>query len=114
MAQFVFDAAEAGTLSEAGDELGRLLEQQGGTACPLIVVANKCDAEGGVDRGSLVEGLKLGDVNDREVAVLETSCVTGEGVEALAKLLEGHAARRREGSRLVPVASTVGYGIRVS
>eukprot|EP01121_Diplochlamys_sp_Union-15-3_P006788 TRINITY_DN17312_c0_g1_i1.p1 TRINITY_DN17312_c0_g1~~TRINITY_DN17312_c0_g1_i1.p1 ORF type:complete len:184 (-),score=28.94 TRINITY_DN17312_c0_g1_i1:21-572(-) len=82
---FVIDSADTDRLNEAKEELHCLLDdEQINDNCPFLVLANKTDLKGSLNREKLISSLQLNEaINSGFVELFRCSLVNGTGyVEA--------------------------------
>ncbi len=78
---FVVDAADAGSLMVAAEELHRLMAHPTLDGIPLLVLLNKNDLPEAIDPAECVNLLELSKIPNREVAWYSISCKNINNIE---------------------------------
>merc|ERR1711998_242601 len=78
---YVVDSSDKRRVSEAGDELSELLEEDKLSGIPILLFANKQDLMSATPADELVEELQLMEVKDRPWQIQPSSAKTGEGLQ---------------------------------
>ncbi len=77
---FVVDSNDRDRISEARDELHRMLNEDELRDAAVLVYANKQDLPGALSDLEITSALELGDIKNREWAIVKTSALKGEGL----------------------------------
>ena len=92
---FVVDAADAGKLDMARNELRNLLEKPQLAGIPVLVLGNKNDLEGALTAEQLVDRLGLAAISTTEVSCYSISAKSQVNIDMTLNWLIRHSKRHR-------------------
>ena len=78
---FVIDSGDRKRISEARDELFRVLKEESTEKCNVLILANKQDLPNCMTLNEITENLQLSDIKDREWSIFPSCSLTGQGLD---------------------------------
>ena len=104
---FVIDSLDRERLSEAGDELWRMLSEDELRDAPVLFYLNKIDLPAGLTSNDVIQQMRLNQIRQRQWTLQPCSCSTGDGLyEGLDWLIRAIKSPHTAQSRSVEVHST--------
>lgn len=78
---FVVDSSDRKRISEARNELFRVLADDSTSKCCILILANKQDVPNCMSLNEVMENLQLSEIKDHEWSILPSCSLTGQGLE---------------------------------
>ena len=78
---FLVDSSDRGRVTEARDELFRVLKDESTKGCCILVLANKQDIPNCMSLNEVMSNLQLSEIKDHEWSILPSCSLTGQGLE---------------------------------
>ena len=87
---FIVDSSDRQRISEARNELFRVLDDEATKNCCILVLANKQDLPNCLALNEMIESLQLSEIKDHEWSILPTCSLTGQGLDEAVDWLVMH------------------------
>ncbi|XP_076913014.1 ADP-ribosylation factor-like protein 8a [Bidens hawaiensis] len=87
---YVVDVADQDNLSTSKSELHNLLSKKSLIGTPLLVLGNKIDKEGALNKQALTDQMELASITDRELCCNMISCKNSTNIDLVIDCLIKH------------------------